>query len=159
MNIEELINPVREPDFYIGGKENPYMKRWYLHPRNDEGNVYLNHILRDDEDRALHDHPWPFSSFLLAGGYREHFIDGTFIERRVAKFAAPMPDFIFREATHAHRIELFKNIDGTSIPAWTLVLTGPKIRDWGFHCKNGWIPWQEFCDPVDTGNIGKGCPE
>jgi hypothetical protein len=33
----------------------------------------------------------------------------------------------------AHRIEL-----PVGSPTWTLFLTGPVVRKWGFHCINGW---------------------
>lgn len=47
----------RAPDFYIGGNANPYLLRWWVIPRNRFFNVYLHKFLRDDDDRALHDHP------------------------------------------------------------------------------------------------------
>jgi hypothetical protein len=48
----------RRPDFIIGGADNPYLLRWWIIPRNRWCNVYLHKILRDDDPRALHDHPW-----------------------------------------------------------------------------------------------------
>src|SRR5271157_1654536 len=36
-------------------------------------NVYLHQILKSDEDRHFHDHPWSFFSFLLKGSYREWY--------------------------------------------------------------------------------------
>lgn len=33
--------------------------------------VYLHHLKADDEDRALHDHPWSFVTFLFHRGYWE----------------------------------------------------------------------------------------
>ena len=33
--------------------------------------MYLHLFLRDDDDRALHDHPWDNASFLLTEGYVE----------------------------------------------------------------------------------------
>src|SRR5438309_7455387 len=59
------------PDFVIGEAENPYMRRWWVVPRNEGCNVYLHEILRGDDDRALHDHPWDNTSMLLDGGYTE----------------------------------------------------------------------------------------
>ena len=47
----------RPPDFVIGGADRPYMRRWYLVPKNTQLNVYLHHFRRSDDDRALHDHP------------------------------------------------------------------------------------------------------
>jgi hypothetical protein len=146
-----------DADFYIGGKENPYLKRWYLYRSLEEGSVYLHQMLRDDDDRALHDHPWDFFSFLLAGGYREHTSTGI-VERRVPVLGG-RPDIVFRQAKHAHRLELFRDLKGNIIPAWTIVFTGPKIREWGFHCPQGWVHWSDFVDATDTGNVGKGCAQ
>lgn len=47
----------RPPDVVIGGDASPYMRRWWVIPRNRRFNVYLHHFLRSDDDRALHDHP------------------------------------------------------------------------------------------------------
>ena len=50
----------REPDFLIGpSKDDPYMMRWWWLPRNRFLNVYVHVVRHDDDDRALHDHPWP----------------------------------------------------------------------------------------------------
>src|SRR5690606_35831081 len=72
----------RPPDFIVGGAERPYLKRWWLIPRNPIFNVYLHQFLRDDDDRALHDHPWPWCSILLDGSYIEHTIAAGGIHRR-----------------------------------------------------------------------------
>ena len=146
----------REPDVCIGGVENPYLKRWYIMPRNPLFNIYLHQFLRDDDDRALHDHPWASISFVLRGKYME-FQPEMHIRR--------VGNIIFRRATHAHRIALFKRAEYRMdekhvmhhLPAWTLFITGPKVREWGFHCPQGWRPWQVFCDPKDSTKIGRGC--
>ena len=33
--------------------------------------IKVHHILESDEDRCEHDHPWPFLSLILTGGYWE----------------------------------------------------------------------------------------
>jgi hypothetical protein len=139
----------RPPDFIIGGPDDPYMLRWYVIPRNRWFNVYLHKFLRDDDDRALHDHPWVSLSFALSGEYIEHTDD--YIKRR------RRGSIVFRRATHSHRIELVRK-DGKAMPAWTLFLTGPKVREWGFDCGvKGWVHWRDFVAETDTGNTGKGC--
>ncbi|MFT4129946.1 hypothetical protein [Labrys sp. (in: a-proteobacteria)] len=143
----------RPPDVTIGGKDNPYMRRWWVIPRNRWFNVYLHHFLRSDDDRALHDHPWWNLSILLRGEYTEHTIaDGGVNVRTVRKSG----QFKFRGASSAHRIELHAG------PCWTLFLTGPIVRKWGFHCPNGWRHWKDFTAFRKTGNgseIGPGCGE
>lgn len=132
----------RKPDFVIGGS-NPYMLRWYIIPRNRFFNIYLHKILRDDDDRALHDHPWRSLSIILAGSYREVRENS---DREYRSWS-----IIYRGAEYAHRLIV---VDG---PVWTLFFTGRKVRNWGFHCPRGWMPWQQFVDHTDTGNVGKGC--
>lgn len=132
----------RAPDFVIG---NDYLRRWWIVPRNESANVYLHYMLHSDDDRALHDHPWPNISVLIAGRYFEHLPDGSVVERKAG-------DVVTREATDAHRLEL---VDGET--AISLFLTGPKVREWGFHCPNGWKVWTEFVDMTNTGQVGPGC--
>jgi hypothetical protein len=162
----------RSPDVIIGSPENPYLLRWHVIPRNRFFNIYLHKFLRDDDDRALHDHPWASCSIILRGGYIEHTPRGIF-KRKVGKLYT-------RKATDAHRIQLFKagaldinfmphdiqafqnyeRINSLYVktqPVWTIFITGPKVREWGFHCRQGWRHWREFCNPMNSGEVGRGC--
>lgn len=176
----------RPPDFVIGGHQRPYLRRWWLTPwrRWTEAvkghpsrivralgrlaellpNAYLHEFCRSDDDRALHDHPWANLSVLLRGSYFEHTIAAGGIERRQLLTAG---DWRVRwSGRFAHRIELLtvgdyvaSQPDNTSpLHCWTLFVTGPRYRAWGFHCpEQGWIPWQRFTAADDPGAIGKGC--
>lgn len=162
--IRKLLRPVwRAPDFIIGHPMDPYLLRWWVIPRNRWFNIYLHKFLRSDDDRALHDHPWASCSIILAGGYLEHLPDGVVKHRRPGRIT-------FRIATQAHRVELLCAARGgiygsppytRSLPAWTVFITGPKRREWGFHCPQGWRHWRDFCGvPVGEarGNeVGRGC--
>ncbi|MDO8421137.1 MAG: hypothetical protein Q7S99_03150 [Parvibaculum sp.] len=139
----------RAPDFIIGGAVNPQLNRWFVVPRNAFGNIYLHQILRSDDDTALHDHPWFNISIVLQGFYWE-YVAGEY--RPKLRRAGSI---VFRRATVAHRLEL----GDTNTPCWTLFITGPRIREWGFHCPKGWRPWQEFVDARDIGAVGRGCGE
>lgn len=132
----------RKPDFIIGDN---YLHRWWVIPRNRFFNVYLHKIMRSDDDRALHDHPWLNCSILLRGSYREHTPCGAKVRTAGS--------IVFRRAVAAHRLEV---VDG---PIWTIFITGPVIRIWGFHCPKRWVPWREFVDDRDAGKVGKGCAE
>ncbi len=57
-----------------------------------------------------------------------------------------------------HRLELIQERGGIRY-SWSLFITGPVVRTWGFHCENGWVPWRDFVDERDTGKIGRGCGE
>lgn len=142
---------MRAPDRIIG--EN-YLHRWHLVPRNRFLNVYLHKFLGSDDDRALHDHPWASVSICLGGLALEVYRDPNsawWDEQHHDRFRVVRRFWpIFRRATHAHRIEV---IDG---PVWTIFITGPAVRQWGFWCPQGWRHWREFTTP-DGDSIGPGC--
>lgn len=139
----------RQPDFLVGGAENPYLQRWWLIPRNPVFNIYLHQFLRDDDDRALHDHPWPSVSLSL-GSLPLGEIYRTKDETDVTRIIHPS-SLVFRSASFAHRLVV-------PIPgALTIFITGPRIREWGFLCPKGWRRWQEFTAAEDAGSTGRGC--
>ena len=151
-----------KPHYYIGGFESPYLIRWYIFPRNHWWNLYLHKFMRDDDDRALHDHPWWFWSFMLRGEYTEYLgedVSNTGMNGFPIHVRRKAGSLVFRRAEHRHRVSLPKNPDGTPQPCWTLVLTGPKSRLWGFWCPQGFVPWYDFVEHTATGNTGKGCGE
>jgi hypothetical protein len=141
---EELMAS-RPCDFPIGGDVDPYILRWWVIPRNPWSNQYLHDIRRSDDDRALHDHPWPNTSFLIFGSYIEHTPEGSFVRKA--------GDVIFRPASAFHRLEV---IPGQR--AISLFTTGPKVREWGFACPQGWVHWQDFTSE-DGKFVGRGCGE
>jgi hypothetical protein len=151
----------------IGGADDPYMRRWFLIPRNRLVNVYLHQIVRDDDDRALHDHPWVNLSWILAGGYREVLFDGV-PEPGLAALPAVrtlwrMPGFVgWRRARVAHRLVLGRDRDGGSVECWSLFLTGPTLRSWGFWCADAaggarWVHWRRFTAGARGELTGAGC--
>ena len=139
---------MRSPDFVIGPPEAPYLRRWWLIPRNGRFNVYLHNFLHSDDDSALHDHMYYNVSILLRDCYREHFLDGSVALRKPWRPWA-FWRLTFRRPATAHRVELIDNA-----PVWTLFLTGPRVREWGFHCPKGWRHWREFTHARDAGQDG-----
>ena len=129
-----------------------YLKRWFIKKgwgnerwstvvKNKEpgvqrsGNfaILVHKIMRSDEDRELHDHPWSFLSFILRNGYVEETPGGRF------KRIWPL-QVIRRAANWRHRV-----IIPNGKPAWTLVLTGKKTKSWSFFDQNGrGTPWRDF---------------
>jgi hypothetical protein len=151
-NWARRVMASRSPDFIIGESDRPYLRRWWVIPRNRWFNIYLHEIIRSDDDRALHDHPWWNCSILIAGGYVEHTIDAGGCERHTTRLPGSLK---LRWATAAHRLEVS---DG--VPAISLFVTGPRLRSWGFHCpKAGWIHWRDFCDGPNGETVGRGCGE
>lgn len=142
---------MRQPDFVIGDKADPYLERWHVLPRNRWFNVYLHHFRHSDDDRAKHDHPYFNMSILLSGSYVEYIDANSVKVRKPWRPWAPWR-IVARRATTPHRVEL---PDGVGV--WTLFVTGPRVREWGFHCPNGWRHWRDFVDTRDAGSIGRGC--
>jgi hypothetical protein len=120
------------------------LRRWWIIPRNRLFNIYLHQILRSDDDRALHDHPWINCSIILKGRYMEVTPANSFMRRRWS--------VTFRRAVAAHRLVIAR---GES--CWSLFITGPMIRQWGFHCPQGWRHWKLFVNERDAGQVGRGC--
>lgn len=144
MSWLRYLNPFREPDVYIGGRDNPYLKRWYVIPRNKRFNVYLHNMVRDDEDRALHDHPWPSLSVCLRGKLIEEMPGKVFRTIRPGRI-------VYRHAEFAHRLIV------PTGSAWTLFMTGRTVRQWGFICPKGWVHWRDFTSGPNGETVGRGC--
>lgn len=127
-----------------------YMHRWWRIPRNAFFNIYYHVVLRGDDDRALHDHPWWNFSIILEGGYYEHTIDEGGINRKV--WYGPGTVRFRRAGTFAHRLELHRyggTSDGGEMPVKTIFITGPVLRRWGFHHPDQWVDaydWDAFLD-------------
>lgn len=124
-----------------------YLERWHLVPRNRWFNVYLHKFSGSDDDRALHDHPWESVSFLISGRLLEIYDPGNGNPETSRMVPWMLP--VFRRAEHLHRLVLTRG------PAWTVFVTGPRRRLWGFHCHNGWKPWHQMTDAV--GRMIGGC--
>ena len=97
-----------------------YVRRWYL--ETPLFSMRLHHWLHSDDSRNFHDHPWWFITLVLKGEYTDCSPNG--FERMGAGKIA------FRPALHKHTVM----VDNGG--CWTLLLTGPKIRKWGFWVKN-----------------------
>src|SRR3546814_2649634 len=126
MRISDWSSDVCSSDL-IGPAADPYMERWWVIPRNRWLNVYLHRIRHDDDDRALHDHPWANVTLVLAGGYVEHTPHGVFLRE--------VGDVVFRRATALHRLALrpagmFGHWIGpfADRSAWSLFVTGPVVK-------------------------------
>lgn len=103
--------------------------RWIIHCRG-LGAVRLHRINKSDMDRDYHDHRFDFWSMILVRGYREHTPSGTrtFLPGQIVK----------HKAEDAHRLELLGGA------AWTIQISGPQKRDWGFITKDGWVEAEHY---------------
>lgn len=111
-----------------------YLERWYIIPRNRWFNIYLHKFSGSDDGRALHDHPWWSVSFLLKGDLFEMTPGKP--KANFARIRRLLP--VFRSPTHLHRLILASNC------AWTIFITGPRVREWGFQCPDGWRSYRDF---------------
>ena len=146
----------RPADFEIGPEGNRYMHRWYAVPRNKLFNVYIHRFLRDDADEALHDHPWASLSFTVQGVVREYLpMPGTdpSNESLHTSRLIGVGDVTWRGLHFAHRLEVVSRENPI-----TIFMTGPVLREWGFHCPKGWKPWKEFVKNSGVSSErGAGC--
>lgn len=103
-----------------------------------------------DEDRALHDHPWPFIVIPLWRGYIEHNekrvmilddpndkFDSDHVVQNTTR-VYPILGTRFRRSEYRHRVELF---EGKA--AWSLFIRFTKERVWGFWTPS-FVPWNQF---------------
>lgn len=149
-----IASHMRKPDAIIGGTEDPYMLRWWIIPRNRFFNIYGHQFLRSDDDRALHDHPWLFNiSYIAVGRYIEH------TKATLLGHMRSYGTWKFRWGKSPHRVELLPGPNGSLMPCWTIFITGPVVREWGFYCPKGWVHWKVFTNKTDDNisTIGRGC--
>lgn len=138
----------RPPDVVIG---DDYMRRWFIILRNRFFNIYLHNFIHSDDDRALHCHPWWNLSCLLDGEYIEHTISAGGVHKKVTYKAG---DLKLRRGEAAHRVELLPDAR-----CWSLFITGPRYREWYFHCRQKMVHWRDFTNPTDSSKVGAGCGE
>lgn len=151
------IMKTRKPDFYIGGREDPYMIRWWVIPRNKWFNIYLHNILKSDRDEALHDHPWINVSLLVHGKYIELTAGEEGPCGQLASAPLGEGELRLRGPSSAHRLVRPDDVDKVV----TFFFTGPVWRHWGFLCPRGWRHWKDFIGYRDAHSniVGRGCGE
>lgn len=116
--------------------ERNYLTRWRL-IQTPWFAIYLHRMDGPDPRPTLHDHPWPFVSFVLRGGYDERRLDPMTMlvdPRRRVRWVNVMP----LEGAHAI-INLLRT------PTWTFLLVGRRVKTWGYlePFDNHWR-WTEF---------------
>ena len=160
------ISDKRPPDVVISGLDGSiYLRRWWIIPRNRWFNIYLHHFVSSDDDRALHDHPWINMSILIQGDYLE-IVPGKNssnpgIGEGNSRCLLRREGHIYvRGPKSLHRVLL--HLDDSlekEVPVWTLFITGPNVRVWGFQCKRGWVDWKTFTgSPLGTAARGTQRP-
>ena len=121
---------LRRPYWHLDG----YMNRWWIRKHRPGGwwSARIHQILRSDLDRHQHDHPWPYITIILAGGYWEERPDWAM------KWHGP-GSILIRKATDRHRLIV---PDGAT--CWTLFIMGKWRQTWGFYTEAGKVPYTEY---------------
>lgn len=123
----------------------PYLTRWRLIHTPWFG-ILLHKIDGPDPDQDPHDHPWNFISIVLWGGYTEKLVtplplvDSTLVLRTTDEQSWGWLSVHKMPLGKYHKIErLHKK------PTWTLILTGPRKREWGFLTTDrGHVMWKTY---------------
>lgn len=117
------------PKFALGKDENgnPFPKKWvsWFAPR-------LHHIVRPDEDRHLHDHPFNYRTMIIEGWYLEEDIWGS----------VKLCD---TGSTRTGTAQTFHKINEISDGGvWTIFITKRRVHDWGFLVDGRKVHWKEY---------------
>ena len=106
----------------------PYLERYYLFLMDRKKfpfNIFIHKFLKGDPD-DVHDHPWPYATLILKGGYYEWtpmFDNQGNMLGEICKWRGP-GHFRICGANSYHRVEL-----DPSVECWTLFMPGPHQRD------------------------------
>jgi len=116
----------------------PLLTRYYLFLKERKRfpfNVFLHKFHKGDPG-DVHDHPWPYATLILKGGYYEwvpKFNSKKEMIGEIRHWRGP-GHFRFCSANSYHRIELKEGVT-----PWTLFIPGPQKQEWGFLVENKWI--------------------
>lgn len=121
----------------------PYLERYYVFLKDRKYfpfNVFLHKFLKSDPD-DVHDHPWPYATLILKGGYYEWIPQFNSKGEKISELAVWRGPGSFRvcRASSYHRIEL-----DPDVTCWTLFMPGPQQREWGFLTRKGWVQHEQY---------------
>lgn len=137
--IERLLNFFLKRRDIHACSGNIYLRRWYI-LRTKRLAVFIHKFEESDEDRALHDHPWPFLVIPIWRGYYEHNLEG---KHRVW----PLLSSSHRGYKYRHRVELIEEK-----PAWSIFFRGKRVAEWGFWVTDtDWVHWKRWWSDNDCG--------
>ena len=123
--------------------DEPYLERYYLFLKERDSfpfNIFLHKFLKGDPD-DLHDHPWPYATLILKGGYYEWTpdFDEHGIKTGETRHWRGPGHFRVSGADSYHRIELKEGVT-----CWTLFMPGPHRKEWGFDVEGKWVKWDDY---------------
>lgn len=148
-----------------------YMGRWWLfNPYSRDTHkpalwwcswsFRVHHIMRHDEDRDLHDHPWNARTIILRGWYVEQRQASEEWKKAVRSGMVPNPnpkivDWVMKDACEWIRRDQgdtarlnhgeYHRIDQISPGGvYTLFITSKWRGDWGFLVNGVKVPWRTY---------------
>lgn len=127
MNRDWLFNPYT-PGYDTGTRHERKIK-WLP-------SIRVHHILRADDARDKHDHPWEARTMIMKGSYLETRLDEFGLER-----------YYYRRPgdTQAIHFGEYHSIDAVSPGGvHTLFFTWDYMGMWGFLVNGVKVPWREY---------------
>ena len=123
----------------------PLLTRYYIFLKDRAKfpfNVFIHKFHKSDPD-DVHDHPWPYATLILKGGYYEWIPVFDKDNKKIGEICHWRGRGHFRvcKANSYHRIEL-----DPSVTAWTMFMPGIQKREWGFLVKNKWIHNEHYLE-------------
>jgi hypothetical protein len=107
--------------------------------RTPYGGIYIHKMTGPDDRFTPHDHPWPFVSLIVKGGYDEVRIEKMGMSRLYERSVGRVN--VMRRDDQHYISRIWQN------PTWTVVFFGRRRRTWGFwettDTAGKWI-WTEF---------------
>jgi hypothetical protein len=154
----------KTPYFHIVGADGTvYMERYWLfnpYPAASDGcsrrwgdwmpSIRLHKILREDQDRHLHDHPWDARTVILRGWYNEDRLVHHGPCPGLDWATMPVTSSIVRYGRRAsdtaplHFGEFHKITEVSPGGVWTLFITFKYRGTWGFLVDGKKVPWREY---------------
>lgn len=125
--------------------QRPYLERYYLFLKDRKRfpfNIFLHKFINSDPD-DVHDHPWPYATLILKGGYWEWIPQFNSRGEKVVEIRHWRSPGHFRicSAASFHRIELKEGVE-----CWTLFMPGKQQKPWGFLVNDQWIEHEKYLE-------------
>lgn len=167
--VDWLINRAqRTPYQHITSSDGQdiYMGRWWLlnaYCRETRKramqwfpwSIRIHHIMRPDDDRDLHDHPWNARTIILRGWYTEQRLldhEDPSLRGLNVPAGALATEYITRRAGDTARLlhGEYHRIDEISPGGvFTLFITSRWRGDWGFLVDGVKVPWRTYTGTDD----------
>lgn len=112
-----------------------YLERWGI--EDDRfGGVFVHHLTAADPGKDPHDHPWVFASIVVRGSYVEARSSmRTDVERWQKRE---------RWSIRKMRLDEMHRIVHVNGDCWTVVVHGPRVRNWGYRVVGKWISHDRY---------------